>query len=116
MLLLPALTAFDLAQIIVEQMEMIYWRTLWEKSDVVLAVFRRTAQERHLSTNNEAFDLLVGDGSGRKVDKSILDAVLQETHSLEPKISRTDRVKLDEYLASIAAGELLRRPARPAPR
>ena len=31
---------------------------------------------------SRAFDLLVGDGSGRQVDKSILDAVLQETHSL----------------------------------
>ncbi len=50
---------------------------------------------------SRAFDLLVGDGSGRKADKSILDAVLADTHSLEPKISRTDRVKLDEYLASI---------------
>lgn len=50
---------------------------------------------------SRAFDLLVGDGSGRQVDKSILDAVLRDTHSLEPKISRTDRVKLDEYLASI---------------
>src|SRR6266699_3412252 len=57
-----SLCSFDLAQIIVEQMETIYWRTLWEKPDFVLAVFRRTAQERHLSTNNEAFDLLVGDG------------------------------------------------------
>jgi hypothetical protein len=50
---------------------------------------------------SRAFDLLVGDGNGRQVDKSILDAVLNETNSLEPKISRTDRVKLDEYLASI---------------
>ena len=48
-----------------------------------------------------AFDLLVGDGSGRKLDRSILDAVLQETHDLQPKISRGDRHKLDEYLASI---------------
>ena len=50
---------------------------------------------------SRAFDLLVGDGSGRQVDKSILDAVLQDTRSLAPKISPTDRVKLDEYLASI---------------
>jgi hypothetical protein len=50
---------------------------------------------------SRAFDMLVGDGTGRQTDKSILDAVLQETHSLEPKISRSDRVKLDEYLASI---------------
>ena len=48
-----------------------------------------------------AFDLLVGDGSGRKLDRSILDAVLQETHDLQPKISRSDRHKLDEYLTSI---------------
>jgi hypothetical protein len=25
-------------------------------------MFRRTSPERHLSTNNEAFDLLIGDG------------------------------------------------------
>ena len=55
-------TAFDLAEIIIEQMEAIYWRTLWEKPDYVLAMFRRASQERHLCTNNEAFDLLVGDG------------------------------------------------------
>ncbi|MBI2687957.1 MAG: DUF1552 domain-containing protein [Acidobacteria bacterium] len=47
------------------------------------------------------FDQLVGDGSGRALDKTILDSVLDETHSLEPKISRGDRVKLDEYLESI---------------
>lgn len=50
---------------------------------------------------SRAFDLLVGDGNDRRVDKSILDAVLKDAHSLEPKISRTDRVKLDEYLTSI---------------
>ncbi len=48
-----------------------------------------------------AFDLLVGDGSGRQIDRSILDAVLKETHELEPRVSRTDRVKLAEYLESI---------------
>ena len=48
-----------------------------------------------------AFDLLVGDGSGRQIDRSILDAVLKETHELEPRVSRTDRVKLEEYLESI---------------
>jgi len=47
------------------------------------------------------FDQLVGDGSGRQLDKTILDSVLEETHSLQPKISRNDRVKLDEYLESI---------------
>jgi hypothetical protein len=48
-----------------------------------------------------AFDLLVGDGSERKLDRSILDEVLQDTHDLQPKISRSDRRKLDEYLSSI---------------
>jgi hypothetical protein len=47
------------------------------------------------------FDLLVGDGSGRKLDKSVLDEVMQDTKSLQPKISTTDRTKLDEYLSSI---------------
>jgi hypothetical protein len=47
------------------------------------------------------FDQLVGDASGRAVDKSILDSVLADSHSLQPKISRGDRVKLDEYLESI---------------
>jgi hypothetical protein len=55
-------TAFDLAQIILEQMETIYWRTLWEKPEFVLAMFRRVSQERHLLKNDETFDLLVGDG------------------------------------------------------
>jgi hypothetical protein len=50
---------------------------------------------------SRTFDQLVGDGKGRALDRSILDAVLQETHSLEPKISRGDRTKLDEYLESV---------------
>src|SRR3954452_25063327 len=48
-----------------------------------------------------AFDQLVGDGSGRPLDRSILDAVMQDSTSLEPKISRDDNHKLDEYLESI---------------
>ena len=47
------------------------------------------------------FDQLVGDGKGRKLDRSILDAVLQDTHDLQPKISTGDRKKLDEYLESV---------------
>src|SRR5215813_66426 len=47
------------------------------------------------------FDQLVGDGNGRKLDRSILDAVLDDTHSLQPKISTGDRKKLDEYLESV---------------
>ncbi len=48
-----------------------------------------------------AFDLLVGDGSGRKLDRSVLDSVLREMNDLQPKISSSDRHKLDEYLTSI---------------
>lgn len=51
------------------------------------------------------FDLLVGDGKGRMLDRSILDAVLAETHSLQPRISRSDRQKLDEYMESIRSIE-----------
>jgi hypothetical protein len=54
---------------------------------------------------SRTFDLLVGDGKGRQIDRSILDAVLQETHTLQPKISRGDRHKLDEYLESIRSIE-----------
>ncbi len=48
-----------------------------------------------------AFDRLVGDGKGRDLDKSILDAVLDQAHNLEGKVSAGDRRKLDEYLESI---------------
>ncbi len=50
---------------------------------------------------SRTFDQLVGDGKGRKLDRSILDAVLQETHDIQPKISTGDRKKLDEYLESV---------------
>ena len=47
------------------------------------------------------YDQLVGDGSGRALDKTILDSVLEDSKSLQTKISRSDKVKLDEYLESI---------------
>src|SRR5215472_9740641 len=47
------------------------------------------------------FDQLVGDGKGRRLDRSILDAVQADTKSLQPKISSGDRKKLDEYLESV---------------
>jgi hypothetical protein len=50
---------------------------------------------------SRAFDRLVGDGSGRALDRSILDAVRQESQSLRPKISKGDNVKLTEYFESI---------------
>ncbi|HZS05977.1 MAG TPA: DUF1552 domain-containing protein [Blastocatellia bacterium] len=50
---------------------------------------------------SRTFDQLVGDGKGHRLDRSILDAVLAEAHSLRPRVSTTDRRKLDEYLESI---------------
>jgi len=50
---------------------------------------------------SRVFDRLVGDGSGRKLDRSILDEVRQDSQSLKPKISRGDSLKLGEYLDSI---------------
>ncbi|MGE0131541.1 MAG: DUF1552 domain-containing protein [Blastocatellales bacterium] len=50
---------------------------------------------------SRTFDQLVGDGKGRKLDRGILDAVLAEARSLQPKVSANDRRKLDEYLESI---------------
>lgn len=47
------------------------------------------------------FDQLVGDGKGRDLDRSILDAVLAEARSLRPRVGAADRKKLDEYLESI---------------
>src|SRR4029079_2935651 len=47
------------------------------------------------------FDRLVGDGTSRKVDQSILDEVRRDSQSLRPKISRGDNVKLTEYFESI---------------
>jgi hypothetical protein len=47
------------------------------------------------------FDRLVGDGSGRPLDRSILDEVLRDSQSLRPRISRGDNEKLSEYLESI---------------
>ncbi len=47
------------------------------------------------------FDRLVGDGSGRTLDRSILDAVRQESASLRPRISRDDDRKLGEYFDGI---------------
>jgi molecular chaperone DnaK len=54
--------AFDLADVIIEQMEIIYWRTLWQKTDFVVFMFDQASKERHLAASKEVFDLLVADG------------------------------------------------------
>jgi hypothetical protein len=50
---------------------------------------------------SRTFDRLVGDGTGRRLDRSILDEVRQDSQNLRPKISRSDNVKLSEYFESI---------------
>jgi Protein of unknown function (DUF1552) len=50
---------------------------------------------------SRVFDRLVGDGTSRKVDRSILDEVRRDSQSLRPKISRGDNLKLTEYFESI---------------
>ncbi len=50
---------------------------------------------------SRVFDRLVGDGTSRKVDRSILDEVRRDSQSLRPKISHGDNVKLTEYFESI---------------
>jgi hypothetical protein len=47
------------------------------------------------------FDRLVGDGTGRALDRSILDAVRQEAQGLQPRISAGDNHKLGEYFEGI---------------
>ncbi len=47
------------------------------------------------------FDRLVGDGTGRVVDRSILDAVHEEARTLRPRVSRDDHHKLGEYFEGI---------------
>jgi hypothetical protein len=50
---------------------------------------------------SRTFDKLVGDGTGRALDRSILDAVRQDSASLKPRISRDDGHKLNEYFEGI---------------
>jgi hypothetical protein len=50
---------------------------------------------------SRAYDLIVGDGKGRALDRSILDQVLADARRLRLQIDATDRSKLDEYLESI---------------
>ena len=50
---------------------------------------------------SRTFDRLVGDGSGRRLDRSILDEVRQDSQGLRARISRGDNAKLSEYFESI---------------
>jgi hypothetical protein len=48
-----------------------------------------------------AFDRLVGDGSGRPVDRSILDAVREDSRHLVARVNGGDRHKLNEYFEGV---------------
>lgn len=47
------------------------------------------------------FDLLVGNGQSRELDRSILDEVMTDANQLHRQISYSDRQKLGDYLDSI---------------
>ena len=47
-----------------------------------------------------AFDRLFRDGTGR-ADRSVLDAVMEDTRGLRNQVSRSDQRRLDEYMASV---------------
>jgi hypothetical protein len=47
------------------------------------------------------YDLIVGNGADRQLDRSVLDAVAGDARQIRNSISSVDRVKLDEYLESI---------------
>ena len=47
------------------------------------------------------FDLLVGNGGSRDLDRTILDQVLDDAKQLRNQVASGDRRKLDEYLESI---------------
>ena len=50
---------------------------------------------------SRAFDRLVGDGTGRRLDRSILDEVRDDSQGLRRRVSHDDMAKLDEYFESI---------------
>src|SRR5471030_108560 len=47
-----------------------------------------------------AFDRLFRDDV-RRADRSVLDAVIEDTHGLRNQVSRSDQRRLDEYLSSV---------------
>jgi len=53
-----------------------------------------------------AFDRLFKDAPASASTNRVLDAVLEDAKDLRPKISRTDRQKLDEYLGAVRDVEL----------
>ena len=50
---------------------------------------------------SRVYDLIVGNGKDRALDRSVLDAVVSDAQRLRNRISVEDKVKLEEYLESI---------------
>ncbi len=50
---------------------------------------------------SRVFDLIVGNGQNRQLDRSILDQVQSDAKALENHLNAPDQKKLDEYLESI---------------
>jgi molecular chaperone DnaK len=54
--------SLDIAEVILDEMEGLYWRTLWKNKEFVINVFAQCAKQRYLAADKAAFDLLVSDG------------------------------------------------------
>jgi hypothetical protein len=50
---------------------------------------------------SRVYDLIVGGNGDRRLDRSVLDAVVADAQRLRDTVSLADRLKLDEYLESI---------------
>lgn len=55
---------------------------------------------------SRVYDLIMGNGGDRKLDRSVLDAVVADARRVRASVSVADRIKLDEYLESIRDIEL----------
>jgi hypothetical protein len=52
-----------------------------------------------------AFDLLIGDGKSRQLDRSVLDQLTEDARRLKREVNTADQLKLEEYLESIRSIE-----------
>ena len=96
--------AFDLADLIIEQMRIIYWRTLWQKNDYVVFMFNQASKERHLAASKEVFDLLVADGENA-VKAGDVDELRTIVRRLIGNEIRTEKISGDiAKLASVLRG------------
>jgi hypothetical protein len=50
---------------------------------------------------SRVYDLIVGANGDRRLDRSVLDAVVDDAQRIRGSVSMADRIKLDEYLQSI---------------